>query len=226
MDNNQIRNFYEEEQKYEESIISMKKNIEMVININFENFKEKINHVDKDNKYEEFIDLFEAVLGKETNNYYYCQDEDDVKYYNLILGEVYRINKLNIELQSKNNLPKSLNLQARSKLAQKLLPLTIELKQDYIANLGKSDGSLATFESYIIREQDINYLYNFIKYLETLIDKTGRLKVLVAEKDVYALKKAQDQYDKKSSVEKWLYKKFNKENKIIENLTEKYKAKK
>ena len=40
-----------------------------------------------------------------------------------------------------------------------------------------------------IIEKDLKYLENLIGYLKILMDKTGRLKILVAERDVYALEK-------------------------------------
>ena len=104
--------------------------------------------------------------------------------------------------------------------------MTKELKNDLSLNLGKSDGSLATLDSYIIVDQDIDYLDNLIKYLEILIDKTGRLKILVTEGDVFALEKAKEDYNKKSSVEKWFYKVLKKENSVIEGMTNENKEKK
>lgn len=223
MNNNQVRNFYEEEAQYEKSIFVIKDMIQKIINLKTEDLQSKIKYVDENSEYIEYIDLFEAVIGRKTNKYYWSQNEEDEKYYNLVLGQVYRTDKLNMELQVKNKEEKVLNLQARAILAQKLLPTTKNLKQIFSLNVGKTDNSFVTFDSYHIKEQDINYLDNFIKYLELMIDKTGRLKILDAEQDVYSVEKAKESYNKKSSLEKWIYKKLNKEQDIINNMSKKYK---
>ena len=70
-------------------------------------------------------------------------------------------------------------------------------------------------------KRDLDYLDKLVDYLNILIDKTGRLKILVAERDVYALENAKEEYNKKSSIEKWLYKMFNKEESVIENMSKK-----
>lgn len=226
MDNNQVRDFYKEEAEYEKSILIIKEIIVKIISMKQEVFNDKISHLDSESKYTEFFDLLNAVIGRKTNKYYLCDKEDDVKYYNLELDKVYRVENMNTDIQARCSEEKQLNLQARAVLAERLLIITKELKDIFSLNLGKSDGSLATFDSYIITEQDIDYLNNLIKYLEILIDKTGRLKILVTEGDVFALEKAKEDYNKKSSVEKWFYKTFKKENSVIESMTNKNKEKK
>lgn len=226
MDNNQVRDFYKEEAEYEKSILIIKEIIVKIISMKQEILEEKIKHIDTEFKYDEFFDLLSAVIGRKTNKYFLCDKEDDVKYYDLELGKVYKVDNMNPDIQGRCYEEKQLNIQARAILAEKLLIMTKELKNDFSLNLGKSDGSLATLDSYIIVEQDIDYLDNLIKYLETLIDKTGRLKILVTEGDVFALEKAKEDYNKKSSVEKWFYKTFKKENSVIESMTNKNKEKK
>lgn len=226
MENNQSRNFYEEEAHYEKSTELIKELIKKVISIDMNLFKQKIDYLNDNSKYAEFIDLFLAVLGKKTNKYYYCESEDDVKYHNLILGEVYKVSELTDDLKNKDIEEKTLKLQARSILSKKLLLLTNELKQSFALNIGMKDSSMITLESHIIKESDIEYLNNLIKYLETLIDKTGRLKILLAEKDVYALKEAEETYNKKSSIEKMFYKAIKQEKNIINLMTNKNKLKK
>lgn len=206
MDNNQVRNFYEEEAEYEKTTLIIKELISKLLGVKQEILEEKIKHIDTESKYIEFFDLFDAVIGRKTNKYYFCDNEDDVKYYDLELGKVYRIEDMNPDIQSRNTEEKVMNLQARALLAERFLVMTQELKEIFTLNLGKSDGSLATIDSYIINEQDIEYLDNLIKYLETMIDKTGRLKILSAEQDVFASEKAKQDYDKKSTVRKWFYK--------------------
>lgn len=226
MDNNQVRDFYKEEAEYEKSILIIKEIIVKIISMKQEVIEEKIKHIDNEFKYDEFFDLLSAVMGRKTNKYYLCDKEEDVKYYDLELGKVYKVDNMNPDIQGRCSEEKQLNIQARAILAEKLLIMTKELKNDFSLNLGKSDGSLATLDSYIIVEQDIDYLDNLIKYLETLMDKTGRLKILVTEGDVYALEKAKEDYNKKSSVEKWFYKTFKKENSVIESMANKNKEKK
>ena len=216
--NNEPRNFYEESQKYDDDIVEIKELINKIISINNNELKEKIELLDKENKYIEFIDLLNAVLGNETNIYYYCENEEDVKYYGLEMYKVYKISTLNIDLQSKYNKGGVLKLQARAQLAQQLTIMTHELKQLFSLNLDKTDGNLSTLEFRIIREEDVEYFNNLIKYLDIIIDKTGRLKILDAERDVYSLRKARDTYDNKSKIAKWFYKTLKKENSVIENI--------
>ena len=222
----EVRDFYQEEAEYEKTINSIKEIIKKVININLDTLNEKIKFVDNNEKYIDFIDLFNASIGKKTDKYYYCQSEEDVKYYNLKLGEVYRKDKLYIDTKEKRFEARILDLQARAKVAKILFVLSKELKEDFKLNLGKGDGSISTFDSFTIKEHDIEYLENLLKYLEILIDQNGRLKVLVAERDVYSLEKAKEEYNKKGSVEKWFYKTFNKENNIINNMAKKNKERK
>lgn len=222
----EVRDFYQEEAEYEKSIMIIKEIIQKVIDINLDTLKEKINYVDNNQKYADFIDLFDAVIGKKTDKYYYCQSEEDVKYYGMVIGNVYRKDKLYIDTNEKRFEAKILDLQARAKVAEVLLILTKNLKEDFKLNLGQSDGNITTFDSFTIKEADLEYLDNLIKYLEMISDKTGRLKVLVAERDVYSLEKAKEDYNKKGSLEKWFYKTLNKESNIINNMAKKNKEKK
>lgn len=221
-----VRNFYDVEAEYEKSVLLVKELITKIINIDLNLFKEKLKYIEKENEYNEFIDLFNAVIGKKTNKYYYCENEEDVKYYSLKMGKVYKTSELNVDLQSRSKEEKILNLQARAILAEKMYSMIQNLRQDFISHVGKSDGSLATLDFHIIKEVDIEYLDNLIKYLECLMDKNNRLKILVAEKAVYAKELAENDYNKKSSVEKWVYKFFNKEQKVIDNMTRKNMTKK
>ena len=102
------------------------------------------------------------MLGKNTNKYYYAQTEDDIKYYDLELGKVYRTEEINLDLQAKNNQEKVLKLEARAILARKLLPMVREIKEIFMQNIEKGDGSLATIDSRIIIESDIQYYENLI----------------------------------------------------------------
>lgn len=219
----EVRDFYEEEAEYEKSILLTKELVEKVISVDINIVSEKINFLKKDSEFGEFPDLLNAVIGRETNKYYYCENIEEVKYYNLEVGKVYKISELNPDIQSKNSIKKQLNLQARAILAQKTLPMAKYLKEIFCENIQRGDGSISTIDSRIITENDVEYLENLIKYLEIMIDKTGRLKILVAERDVYALKKAKEDYNKKSSVEKWFYKTFKKEKSVINNMAQKRK---
>jgi len=107
-----------------------------------------------------------------------------------------------------------------------LINLTNSLIEDFKQNLGKSDGSISTFDSVIIKEQDIKYLETLLEYLKTMQDETGRLKILVIEKEEYALQEAKESYNKKSSVEKWFYKTFKQENAVINNMAKKNRERK
>ena len=80
---------------------------------------------------------------------------------------------------------------------------------------------ISTIDDDIIVKKDIDYLDKLVDYLNILSDKTGRLKILVAERDVYALENVKEEYGKKGSIEKWFYKTFKKEKNKIENMTKK-----
>lgn len=221
-----VENFYEKEEQYEKTTEMVKQLIKKIISINIESLKEKINYVDNESRYNEFIELFIAVIGKKTNKYYYCESEDDVRYHNLVLGQVYRVDDLNDDLKNKNYEEKQINLQGRAILANRLLTLTKQLKDDFSLTIQKKDSFDVNLNTYIIKEKDIEDLENLIKYLETLIDKTGRLKILVAERDVYAMQNAMEAYNKKNPVEKMVYKIFNQEKNIINLMANKNKTKK
>lgn len=216
---NEVRNFYEVEAQYENTIVKIKDLLNKIVNIDLNLLQEKIKYIEKESEYIEFIDLFNAVIGKKTNKYYFSESDDDIKYYSLEKGKVYKVDELNIDFKSKNKEEKQLNLQARVILANDLLSMIENLKQDLSLNIGKTDGSLISIDTHIIKEKDIEDLDNIINYLGYLIDKTNRLNVLVAEKDVFAKENAQNEYNKKSSIEKWFYKIFNKEQKVINNMT-------
>ena len=216
--NNEVRNFYDISAEYDNSIFIIKELINNIVSVKGEDLINKLELIDTEGNYLDFIDLLDAVIGRETNKYYYCETQDDVKYYGLEIGKVYETSKLNVELQSKINIKKQLKLQARSILAQKLIIISKELKELFSLNIDKGDGTLITLDSRVITENDVEYFSNLIKYLEILIDQTGRLKILDAERDVFALEKAKETYNKKSSLEKNFYKLFNKESKIIENM--------
>ena len=220
---NEVRNFYEEERKYEESIIETKLIIEKIISIDFEILKKKIDYVDIDKKHEDYISLFNAVIGRPTAKYYYCKNEDDAKYYGLELGKVYELGKINRELQVKYSKEEVLDLEARAILSQLLLPLTYSLKELFSQNLLKTDNSFVTLDSEIITGNDINYLENLINYLNLMLEKTGRLKILVAEREVYALEKAKKDYSKKTSVEKFFHKLLKTEESVIIGMANKNK---
>lgn len=222
----QVRDFYKEEAEYEKTTLIVKEIINKIISLKQEVLEEKIKHIDNEFKYNDFFNMLNAVIGRKTNKYYFCENEDDVKYYALELGKVYKVDAMNNDIQVRCNEEKVMNLKARVLLAQDLLTMTQELKKLFSLNIGKSDGSLATLDSYIITEQDVEYLDNLIKYLETMLDKTGRLKILSIERDLFALEQARKDYNKKSCIERWFYKKINKENTVIENIATKIKEKK
>jgi len=213
MDNKEVRNFYEEEAEYEKAILITKELITKIISVDVNIYKEKLEFLNIYDNYSEFIDLLTAVLGKKTNKYYYAEAEDDIKYYDLELKKVYRLDKINLELQTKNKEEKVLKLEARALLAEKLLIIVRELKDIFSNNIQKGDGSLGTIDSRIITEQDVEYFENLILYLEKMIDKNGRLKILVAEQEVYAKEAEKAKLDSKSGIEKFFYKLIKKEKK-------------
>lgn len=206
MEEKEVRNFYEEEANYEKETEIIKELIAKVVNVDINIQKEKLEYLKIYENYSEFADLLTAVLGKETNKYYYAQTEDDVKYYDLTIGQVYKVEDINMELQSKNNEVKVLKIESRALLAGKLLPIVREIKEIFIQNLEKGDGSLATIDSRIIVESDIEYYENLILYLEKMLDTTGRLKILVSEQEVYKKIKEQEEFNKKSALGKFFSK--------------------
>ena len=225
MEETKVKNFYEEEAQYEKSIIVLKRLITDLINIDFQKLKEKINNVSDKFNVEEYNDLFFAVLGKPTDKYYFCEKDDDVKYYNLVLGEVYKISELNDEFQKNNKEKKQLNLKARGILAHNLLSMTEILKEILSCNIVKNNASLIDLNSSIITENDIQSLDKIIVYSNTLINDLTRIKVLAAEQDVYALRKAEEDYDKKNKFIKLFYKLTNKKQAIINKLASKNRNK-
>ena len=220
MDNN-VKNFYEEEAQYEKSIVETKELVEQIIKIDIDSLNKKIKKIDSNNEFEDFIGLLNTVIGKKTNDYYYCKDMNDFKYYGLEPGKVYKVSTLNPELQTRNSKKEVLNLQARAILAPILMEMSKKLKNLFTINYQEGDGVISTIDDDIIVKRDLDYLDKLVDYLNILIDKTGRLKILVAERDVYALENAKEEYNKKSSIEKWFYKAFNKEESVIENMSKK-----
>lgn len=206
MEVKEVRNFYEEEANYEKETEIIKELIAKVVNVDINVQKQKLEYLNIYKNYSEFADLLTAVLGKETNKYYYAQTEDDVKYYDLTIGQVYKVEDINMELQSKNNEVKVLKIEARALLAGKLLPMVREIKEIFIQNLEKGDGNLATIDSRIIVESDIEYYENLILYLEKMLDTTGRLKILISEQEVYKKIKEQEEFNKKSALGKFFSK--------------------
>lgn len=219
----EVRNFYEAEEEYEKSILITKELIGKVISCDFNILKDKIKSLDTENKYGEFIDLLIAVIGRKTNKYYYCTNVEDTKYYNLEEGKVYKMSQVGLDIKNNNLTEKALDLQARAQLAPILLILTRELKHVFSLNISSSDETLYSMNTDIILNKDIEYLNDLENYLELIIDKTGRLKILVSEKDIYSLEKAKNEYSKKSSFAKTFYKIFGGEKKAIESLAKRNK---
>ena len=208
-----VRNFYEIESQYEQSTLEVKGLIKKIVTIDIEMFNKKIESIDKDNKYFEFIDLFNAITGRKTNKYYFCKSVDDVKYSDLELNKVYKREELGVDLQSKVQEEKILELPARVQLANRFINLVTLLKEDFLLNLNKGDGFISTISSEIIIESDIEYLDNLIKYLQLIIDETGRLKILISEQEIYKEIEKNDQYNKKNALGKFFYRAFKKEKK-------------
>lgn len=205
MDNNKVRNFYEEEAEYEKNTLMIKEIILQVLSIDLSKLEEKIKYLDKENKYIEYLDLLNAVTGKQTNKYYYCNNIEHVKYYNLELGRVYKLEELNTEFKMNNNDEKVLDLKARVILAKELLIKTKELKGLFETNIEKGDGILSTIDNRVIIESDIRIFENIIKYLEIMLEETGKLKILVTEKEVYETLRKREKYGKKSALGKWVH---------------------
>lgn len=217
----EVRNFYEQERMYEDSINETKQVIQKIISIDFENLKSKIDFLDTNKQYNEYIYLLNAVIGRNTSKYYFCKDEEVSKYYGLELGKIYELEKLNIELQVNKN--KVLDIKGRVILAEKLFSMTEELIDIFKQNLLKTDNSFSTIDTHIITQNDINYFENLISYLNLIMDKSARLKILVAEKDVYSLEKAKQDYTKKLPIQKFFHKLLKNEDKVINNMAIKNK---
>ncbi len=222
----QVRNFYDEESAYEQSILETKALVEKVISIDINMLSEKIVKLAKEGEYKEFADILEAVIGKETNKFYYCTDEDEQKYHGLIVGNVYSKSVLSPELKNKNDKHEQLNLKARAFLAKPLLIMTRKLKEIFSVNLENNSDLILSADNNMITSYDLAYLDDLIKYLDLMCDDSGRLKILVAERDVFAVQKAKTEYQKKSPFIKWTLKVFNKENSTIDNMANKIKEKK
>lgn len=218
----EVKNFYEMEAGYASSVVEMKNLINKVISIDVDRLKEQITEYDAESKYAEFIDLFLAVIGRKTNKYYVCENMEEVKYYHLTMGNVYRIDRMNVKVDGISKEEKPLKLVARAKLAEELILMTEELKKIFLANKTQQNTNPAvTLNENIIKESDISFFDNLTEYLKNIIDTTGRLKILEAERDVYAYEKAKEDYNKKSSLMKWMYKTFNKEENVIDNMAKK-----
>lgn len=218
-----VTNFYEKEAQYEKSILIVKQLVEKVVKLDKTEFNKKISIVDKDGYYSDFIDLFVAVTGRKTNKYYYCMNQEDVKYHGLEYGKIYKMNEISLDLQSKYTKETILNLEARGILAEELLNKTKNLKQLFSDSIKKGDGLISTIESVMILESDVEYLDKLLEYLVEMTDKDGRLKILVAERDVYAYEKANEQYEQKTGIEKLFHKIFNTKKSTIEDMTNKNK---
>jgi len=89
--NNNVRDFYQMEEQYEQNNVLVRDLIKKIMNIDINLFKQKLDYLDKELKYTEFLDLYNAVIGKKTKKYYFCENLDDVKYYDLKFGEVYKM---------------------------------------------------------------------------------------------------------------------------------------
>lgn len=218
----EVKNFYEMEAGYANSVVEMKNLINKVISIDVDRLKEQISDVDSESQYVEFVDLFLAVIGRKTNKYYVCENMEEVKYYHLTMGNVYRIDRMNVKVDGISKEEKTLKLVARAKLAEDLILMTEELKKIFLTNkLQQNNNPSITLNANIIKESDIAFFDNLTEYLKNIMDATGRLKILEAERDVYAREKAKEDYNKKSSLMKWMYKTLNKEENVINNIAKK-----
>ena len=210
---NNVRNFYETEAQYEQATLEIKQIVEQIVKVDLEMLVKKIETIDETNKYEEFKDLFKAITGRKTNQYYYCKNMEDIKYSELELNKVYKKEEVNADIQSKMKEEKVLELPARAQLASYFINLVNSLKEDFSSNLDKGDGFISTINPEIIIESDINYLDILLKYLQLIIDETGRLKILTIEQDIYKKIEEIEQYNKKGAIGKFFYRAFNKEKK-------------
>ena len=225
MDNN-IRNFYEEETRYANLVLETKKIVEFVIDIDVEKLSKKIEKVNIESTFDEYINLLEAVIGKDTTNFYYCKNQDDQKHHGLVVGNVYGRDVLDPEIQSRIQKPSRLELPARILLANFLYDLTLKLKKVFSENLQTVDGYISTIEEDLIVKKDIDTLDNLMKYLDILLNEQGKLRIIAAEQEVFALNKAKEQYQKKSSLEKWFLKTLKQEDSTLKNMAKKNKEKK
>ena len=202
------QNFYKTEAAYENSIEETKELVEKIINIDINKLDEKLKAIGND-KYIEFKDLFKAVIGRNTNKYYYCENEEDVKYYKLELGKVYRKDNLYKDILIKNNEEKPLNLKARAYLANDLYLMINDIKNDFINIHAKEDLSGVTeIKNYL------DWLILLDKYLKMLKDENKRLKILVAEQSIFEIEKSKLEYNKKGIIGKWILKNFGKDKDI------------
>lgn len=194
-DQKDIKNFYEEDIKYQQKTVEIKHLIEKILKINFEDLSKKIQDINEDNKFDEFLDLLEAVMGKETNKYMCCEDEDDVKYHGLEIGHIYRIDKLDFELQSKYSNSKKLKLQSREKLAKELNIMVIQLI--FLFEKKVDDPDKFTY----IEEKDLVDLIDIKNYVSMILDDLNKFKVIEAENQVFA---AIEKNNNKSGFKKWI----------------------
>ena len=222
---NDVRNFYDVESDYEKSLLETRRLIEEIVKVDIEQLRKKITKVDTELVFNEYVDMLEAVIGKETTNFYYCKNIEDEKYYNLKIGEVYNKKTLNPEIQSRINKPIKLELPARVILGTFLYVLTLKLIEKFNDNLQTGDGYISTIDDDIIVKKDVEYLEKLIKYLQTIRDENGKLRIIAAEQDVFALNRAKEQYQKKSSLEKWFLKTLKKEDSTILGMAKKNKEK-
>ena len=187
---NEVRNFYDVESQYENLVLQAKNLVEKVIIVDIEKLRKKISKNDTENIFEEYIELLEAVIGKETNYFYYCKNLEDEKYYNLQYGCVYGRKNLNPEIKTRIEKPSKLEMPARIILASFLYDLTLKLKKSFASNLQTGDGDISSIDENIIVKKDIEYLDTLTKYLDVFLDEKGRLRIVAAEQDVFALNKA------------------------------------
>lgn len=206
--NNEPRNFYLEEEKYENAIIEVKKLIKKINNINIEQINEKIKIIDIEKKYLDFIDVFNAVIGKSTTKFYYCDGLEDAKYYGLKEGFIYNAEKIHPDLQKSIGDGKRLNLQVRAMLAEKMIIDVKELIEMFKTNVVTKEENSFDYSNFNqINELDIDSFKVIYQYLETIINKAGRLKILVAEKEL----EKQETKNKQSFFDKIIFKLVNKD---------------
>lgn len=209
MDNaKEVKDFYEEDLKYQMALEEIKKLIYKVVTVNMDELLEKIKSVDEKNEFDEFYNLFNAVTGKKTNKYFCCEDQEYVKYYGLKCGEIYNVDKLNPEIKARYSTPVKLKLHVREVLARYFSLILDKLIIKFEQNYGNVDGNLSTFESGIIKDEDIEYLKTLKLYLSKLMDKENNLKILTVEEVVYLNIKEKEEYNKKNNIEKMFYNMF------------------
>lgn len=203
MNNNQniVKNFYEEDIKYQQKTEEIKRLIERILKIDSQILLKKIEEVNENNRFDEFFDLLEAVIGKETDKYMCCEDEEDVKYHGLEIGHIYRIDKLDLELQNKYSNSKKLKLQSREKLAKELKIMAIQL--------------IFLFEKKVYNEENISFieekdlvdLIDIKNYVSMILDDSNKFKILEAEKIVF---EQEEKNNNKNGFKKWILGSFEK----------------